>query len=320
MTFCVTGATGFIGGHLLARLTTMAPSPIIRCLSRRPPALADSAANQAAFIQGDLLDPSALRKLLVPGATVLNLAFLSDRPGDENLRAATELADACVRARARRLIHLSTATVVGCEPTNLVDEATACNPVTGYEKVKLGIENALLRTGGRALEVAVLRPTAVFGRGGKNLVKLGRDLVSRSALARYLTSCFQGDRTMNLVSVEVVVEAIHLLATTPKAIGSQIYLVSDDETDSNNYRAVEDVFLRAFGRSPYPLPVMPLPSLAQRAAFVLLGRSNTNPRRRYSCAKLMALGLVKPLDFRTAIDAYARHLALQYRRSGVVSG
>lgn len=319
MTFCVTGATGFIGHHLLARLAAMTPTPIVRCLSRRPPTPTDSAPNAPAFFQGDLLNPGSLEKLLVPEATVLNLAFIGDRPERENLRAASELANACVRAGVRRLIHLSTATVVGRVSTDLVDETTECNPMTEYEKVKLSVENTLLQAAAE-LEVAVLRPTAVFGPGGKNLVKLGRDLVSRSAFERYLAACFHGCRRMNLVSVEVVVEAIHLLATTPAIIGSQIYLVSDDEVESNNYRAVEDRFLRAFDRARYPLPVVPLLPLVQRSVLALLGRSNTSPRRNYSCSKLLALGLVKPVDFENAIDAYARRLAIQYRRSGVVFG
>lgn len=320
MTFCVTGATGFIGRHVLGRLAAMMPTPIIRCLSRRSVAPAEGAPDQAVFIEGDLLDPGSLAAFLLPGATVLNLAFMADRPADDNLRAASELVNACIRAGVRRLVHLSTATVVGRVPTDLVDEGTACNPITEYERVKLDIERALLQAAGRDLEVAILRPTAVFGAGGKNLVKLGRDIVSRGVWRRYLTACLQGRRTMNLVSVETVVEAIYLLATTPQAVGGQAYLVSDDEAESNNYRAVEDSFLHAFAGSRYPLPVAPLPPLVQRAAFKLLGRSNTNPCRRYACAKLLALGLVKPMDFQAAIDAYARHLAIQYGRSGKVFG
>jgi len=50
------------------------------------------------------------------------------------------------------------------------------------------------------------------------------------------------------------------------------------------------------------------------------GRSNTNPLRRVSPAKLRGLGFRAPATFEAALEDYARYLAAQFAREGEVRG
>ena len=131
---CITGASGFIGQQVLHHLSAL-DIPRIRCLFRDP-ARALIAGQQAEVLQGDMRSASSLEEWLSEGAVVLNLAFDANAEPAYNLAAAVALAGACARANAKRLIHLSTAAVVGTNPDNTIDESSECKPSTPYEAVK----------------------------------------------------------------------------------------------------------------------------------------------------------------------------------------
>ena len=80
-------------------------------------------------------------------------------------RAARALADACAKARILRLVHVSTAVVVGDSASSVIDEKTPCDPATAYELAKFQVERLLMEKARDAFELVILRPTAVFGPG-----------------------------------------------------------------------------------------------------------------------------------------------------------
>jgi nucleoside-diphosphate-sugar epimerase len=309
------GASGFIGRHLLSGVLR-GPAPI-RCLARHASALTGE--SDVEVVEGDMRDEASVERCLEPGATVINLAYDRAAPAADNVAAARVLARACKRKRVARLLHLSTATVVGKNAAGLIDETSRCEPATAYESAKFAIEEALRAERG-AHELVIVRPTAVFGTGGRNVVKLAREMAGGTAIPRYLRACLQGRRAMNLVSVETVCAAIVHLASRPGSHAHGVFIVSEDDAPQNNYRDVEDVLMKAFGRAPYGLPPVPLPVFVARSVRRLAGRSSGDPQRRFSSAKLLRTGFVKPLDFDEALRRYASHLARQFHTRGEVLG
>ena len=312
---CVTGASGFIGRHLLAHLSRTGHAPL-RCLARDPARLYGHP--QLAVTEGDLRDPAALERFVVPGATVFNLAFDLAATPHERVEAAAALARVCEACGAKRLVHLSTATVVGDNREPVIDERSRCQAATPYERAKLAIEETLAK-GLSGTELVVLRPTAVFGPGGLNVVKLAREIAAGSRGTRYLRACFHGRRPLNLVSVENVIAALVFLASAKPPVEG-IFIVSDAEDPANNYLDVERMLASAFGCADNPLPVLSMPSALRDLLLRMLGRMEGNSSRRYSSDKLSALGHVKPARFESAFAAYAEYLAAQFRRDGEVSG
>jgi nucleoside-diphosphate-sugar epimerase len=300
----VFGASGFIGTHLVRRAAARWTGPVLAVARRPMPGVPE----RAIVIDAALEQLAVAPQTLPAGSVVVNVAFAVDAGVDENVALARRLADVCCAIDARRLVHVSTATVVGDAGGRWVDETTPCHPVTDYQAAKLAVEMALKdRLAGR-VPVVILRPTAVFGPGGRNLLKLAGDLRGRSALENYVRSSLFGRRPMNLVPVETVVDAVLFAASAPRAVEDGLYLVADDEVPANNFRDVERVIRRALGRPALPLPPLPLSPLLGIVHRVA-GRRAGQTRVRYSGRRLRDAGFTPPATFGEALDAYAATLA-----------
>src|SRR5437764_740032 len=77
----VTGATGYVGGRLLRRLETDARRRV-RCLTRRPEALAGRVAQHTEVFAGDALDPASLARSMHRVDTAYYLIHSMDASGD----------------------------------------------------------------------------------------------------------------------------------------------------------------------------------------------------------------------------------------------
>jgi nucleoside-diphosphate-sugar epimerase len=195
--------------------------------------------------------------------------------------------------------------VAGNVANNVVTEETECRPSNNYEAAKLAVERLVLQANGRTFETTVLRPTAVFGAGGKNLLKLACDLVQRPAVVNYAKSCLQGRRRMNLVHIDNVTAALAFLVDAPRDVDGEVFIISDDESPINNYRDVEQILARGLGVRDYPLPPIALPRTVLSVALRLMGRTNTNPDRVYDGSKLLHAGFKKPMPFEQGLALFA---------------
>lgn len=291
----VTGATGFIGrrlvGHLVAR-----GDAAVRVLVRNYSAIAGTGVGNGAKV-GDMRDPAALAQILEEGCTWVNVAQL-DLPSEaDQINVMASLMEVCRKRRIKRLVHCSTAVVAGRSSVAVVNENTDCQPGNRYEATKLAIERFLIQKNSDSLEVAVLRPTAVFGPRGRNLIKLATDLERRPAIVNYLKSCLEGSRRMNLVHVDNVVAALAFLIDTPECVAGEIFIISDDEYPGNNYRDVERRLMAGLGIPDYPVAPAATPQWILSAALRAAGRTNIYPYRVYDCSKIVGFGLKKPVTF-----------------------
>lgn len=164
-TVALTGASGFVGRHLLARLR-QAGSPL-RVLSRRGPV------GGVETIAGDLADEHALRRLVDGADRVVHLAGLVKSPHAE----AFTRVNAHGTERLARAIAASTARLV------LVSSLAARHPgVSAYAASKRAAETAALAVLG-AERVTVVRPPAIYGPGDRATLLIFRQLAGRWLLA-----------------------------------------------------------------------------------------------------------------------------------------
>lgn len=307
----VAGGTGFIGKRLVNFLAARSDCEV-RVLVRHPTDLRQSAVT----VVGNILEVESLSRFLVPGGTLINLVNLEHLSVVENIRAAESLLDACVAAGVKHFIYSSTAAVAGRAREDVVNEDTECKPGNQYETTKSSVERILLGRSPADLDVSILRPTAVFGPGGKNLMKLAVDLHQRPQILNYAKSSLQGRRRMNLVHIDNVVAALAFLTDSGPGSGKEIYIVSDDESPNNNYQDVEKCLLACFGIPQYPISPLPISGIVLTLALHLTGRTNTNPHRVYDSSKLSNAGFKKPVTFEDGLADFARWYSSQFKRYG----
>lgn len=305
-TIVVLGASGYIGQRLVAELVD-AGNARVRVLSRSRQR--DLAANAfpvgVDIVEGDLLDPDSLATLCEPDCTVIHLAYLWGAGEEQNLTTIRNLTKACKAAKVKRLIHLSTAMVTGRTRQDQITEAEACRPLTEYATTKLKIEQAVINAGDGSFDIAILRPTAVFGPGSENLKKLAQDLVAGKRVRNYLKSCIFGKRRMNLVHISNVVASIVFLTVRSENLDGQVFIVSDADIAENNFQDVERILMRELRIPDYKFPPLTVPPFVLSLFLTCLGKDNTNPRCDYFSGKLTKLGFRRPVGFEEGLADYA---------------
>ena len=314
----IVGATGFIGSSLLETLIGQ-NNRDIRVLVHRQDYVVESGKKTVTVVQGNLLDPRSLEGLIVPGCTVVNSAYIQNGTVDENIQAVVNLAEACVNGGARRLIHCSTAIFRGRHMTGRIDETADCIPLGEYETAKIQTEEILQRKFKGHLELFILRPTAVFAPGGKNLTKIADKLHNGNQASNYLRSCINHKRHLNLVSLPNVVAAIEFMIRHPGPGSDPVYIIADDECSKNNYRFVERILLQEFGKPKYSLPLFCFPHIFIRFICRLLrffGVQITFLDHCYSSEKISNEGFQKKAAFIDSLNSFAAwHLKNQEGQS-----
>ena len=159
-TVFLTGATGFIGGHVLRRLARSGRHRIL-CLSRNSNVLSDRMrrADNVEWIVGELSEAATYAKALSQADVVIHLAAATGAasPGqlrDVNYGGTRALMDACKEVAAARIVYVSSIAVTG---RNLVHYP--------YAQSKLAAEKAVQDSG---LDFVIVRPTIVLGEGAPN--------------------------------------------------------------------------------------------------------------------------------------------------------
>lgn len=303
-TIHIFGGTGFIGRHLCNTLLGKTDATI-RLFSRRRNVSIPEPVKPVELVYGDMLSEESVEKFVTRNGIIVNLAHLSSESRDANLTAISNLADACIKNEAKRLIHCSTAVVVGKTQENSITEETECRPNSDYERIKLAVENLLIEKLKDKVELAILRPTAVFGEGGKNLVKTANELTLGSRITNTLKTSLFYKRRLNLVCVENVVAGLIFLSGTGNTWNGEQFIISDDDDDENTYYDTIALLSGYLGMKPPRTIYLPFRHLVMRILLAGLGRSNANIHRIYSSEKLVDIGFKKSIEYREGVKRFA---------------
>ena len=216
----ITGGTGFIGRHLLARHVALGDR--VRYLTRKKPL--ESIPGAEIFI-GDLSASETLRGF-VQGADVLYhcAAELRDASAMEktNVTGTTNLLRAAT-GEIGRWVQLSSTGIYGAVRHGEVREDAEIRPGNAYERSKAAAD-ALVLAAAEKLSCVLLRPSNVYGADMPNqsLFQLIR-MIDKGLFF------FIGPRgaTANYVHVENVVDALLACAHATLPANGRAYIVSD---------------------------------------------------------------------------------------------
>lgn len=229
----VTGANGFIGRALCARLRQH-EFDVVAIVRRSALLSADSQVKT--FLVSDLTERSALRSALRGVDVVYHAAgrahvlHESDPDPDRaferaNVSATEAVAQVAIDCGVRRVVLLSSIGVHGRGPTEVpLTERSPIAPVDAYARSKWQAELALQQAcaGGR-LESVIVRPPLVHGPGVKgNFLRLLR--LARSGLPLPL-GAFMARRSY--IGLDNLCDLLILAGTTPAAAG-EVFVPADD--------------------------------------------------------------------------------------------
>lgn len=207
-TVFLTGATGFIGSHLLDRLLEIGVREV-RCLARRPLPWHPSSDARIVRIAGDLTQVSSWASALLGVDVVIHVAgrTAAKTPAElyeTNVDGTVALLEA-VRTQTptvHRVIVASSLAAIGKTASGVADESSSLNPVSAYGASKAEMERALVAFSD--LPITVVRPPAVYGPREENIF-----LIIRAAHRGLFAATAPIDQPiMSLIHVDDLVEGM----------------------------------------------------------------------------------------------------------------
>jgi len=257
----ITGATGYIGQHLVSALRQRNAKvcTLVQDLTRIGQVWPEGAVEGR---YGDLAKTETLNNVCKGIDTVFHLASYAQNE-DKNVSEQEEhhwsitvtgtqaLLTEATRKGVKRFIFLSTVKVMGEGGATCLDESGLAAPQSSYGRAKLAAEKLVLEAGEKhGMHVCNLRLPMVYG------------LDNRGNLARMIASIDNGwfpplpevNNKRSLVHVSDVIQALLLAAENPVS-RNQTYIVTDSQVYST--RRIYMLICQALGKtaSRWTIPV-----------------------------------------------------------------
>lgn len=328
MKVLVTGATGFIGRHLVAAL--LPRKEAIRILARNAEqAEAIWSPGVLEVVQRDLANSLTLGDLCDGIDTIFHLAGGSfaenDNTGEAErlhqkvaVEGTEELLRRAAGAGVKRFIFVSSVKAMGEGGSDCLDEASPELPQTAYGRAKLAAERVVLEAGRTyGMHVCNLRLPMVYGSDGKGNLPRMMAAIDRG----WFPPLPEVKNRRSMIHVDDVVQALLLTAENPKA-SHQTYIVTDGRAYSS--RQIYILLCQTLGRSipGWRFPAGLLRMLAKAgdlAGWVLKREAPLNSQvlykligsAWYSCAKIQReLGYRPRYSLETTLPEILRDLCL----------
>jgi nucleoside-diphosphate-sugar epimerase len=261
----VTGASGFIGQHLVRRLIERGDR--VSCLVRAASRIDELRSSGARLIVGDATDRAGMERALAESQVdvVFHLAGLlkAVRTADfarVNAGGVESVAAACAgRAERPALIVVSSLAASGpCAGDQLRVEGDSPAPVSAYGRSKLGGEMAAARHAGE-MEITIVRPPIVFGPGDRGVLEMFRPI----AHSGIHVVPGREERRVSLIHVADLVAFLLLAAEKSERLrldgapGQGVYFVAAEHDPT--YAELGQAIARALGKKRATVVHMPGP-------------------------------------------------------------
>jgi dihydroflavonol-4-reductase len=261
----ITGATGFVGGHVARAYAAEGAS--MRLLTRSSSNLSGIEGIAAETVVGDLRQPEALRSALSGCDVLVHVAAdyrLWVRDPEEmyaaNVYGTRELLKLAREVGVSRVVYTSSVATMGFKTdATIVDEATPvslANMIGHYKRSKFLAEQEAISAARAGQHVMILNPTTPIGPGDAKPTPTGRILVD------FLNRNFPAyvDTGLNLVDVTEVAR-MHVAALLRGTPGERYILGGENLT-------LKQILDRLSTMTGLPSPTMKVPhAVAMMFAF-----------------------------------------------------
>ncbi|WP_139685729.1 NAD-dependent epimerase/dehydratase family protein [Vibrio tasmaniensis] len=244
----LTGASGFIGSHFIKNETRY------RKVVRRKRTV-DSNQNDIFEIttldsqtdwEGAFCDIKSVIHLAGPAHKQFEYGYYEETI----LKGTIRLAKSAAKAGVKRFVFVSSVLVNGnSSRKGIISVASPIIPANDFAYFKHKTEVALQEIGDKYdMEIVIVRPTLVYGKGAPGNFSMLHRFVSLSVLSPF--GCIKNKR--NFISVYNLVDLLELCAEHPRASG-KVFIAS--EAPSMSTKDFIDNIAKSLGRNIYHIPV-----------------------------------------------------------------
>jgi nucleoside-diphosphate-sugar epimerase len=237
MTVLVTGAAGFLGGHLVDLLVERGES--VRIFARPGEDITRLVDAGVEIYLGDLTDRQSVEAAVAGVDHVLHCAARTGPwgPVDEykwtNVYGTKLLVEAAMAANVRRIVHVSSITVHGVDIHGTADETAPLNgghdPYSSTKAASERLLQQLIRD--KKAPVTIVRPGLIYGPRDTNSFARFTRMIEQGKMV-FIGS---GRNSLPLIHVKDVARGILLAAETELGLGRAYLLVSDEPITQADY-------------------------------------------------------------------------------------
>jgi len=236
----VIGATGFVGGRVVTALR--AKGRTVRCMARTPEKAQDLAADGVTVVPGDILDPAAVDRA-VEGVSAIVVCVHTISP-----QGASDKGQGFMDVEADGLRHV----VAACKKSGVTrvlyvtSIGVAAHATSSWLRGRWQTEQAMFQSG---LDVTVVRPGMIVGRGGD-----GFSVVARGATKGFAVALAGRRQKFRTIAVDDLAADLVDLMDLPDAAGHAYEVGSDDVL---TMREMTTIAAASIGRKPGGIVFIP---------------------------------------------------------------
>jgi len=210
----VIGATGFVGRRVVAELR--AKGRTVRCMARTPEKAQDLVADGVTVVPGDMLDQGAVdRAVEGVSAIVLCVHTISPQAVDANGQGFMDMEAEGLRHVVAAGTKFGVTRVLYVTSIGVAEHATS-----SWLRGRWQTEQAMFQSG---LDVTVVRPGMIVGRGGD-----GFSVVARGATTGFAMAIAGPRQKFRTIAVDDLAADLVDLMDLPSAAGRAFDVGSDD--------------------------------------------------------------------------------------------
>lgn len=252
MKIFVTGASGFLGSHLVESLANKGYKIIAMIRENSNIELIKNLVTE--FRYGDLEEPETLNKIVKGTDIIIHLAAYYTFHGSRklyekiNVEGTRRLVEVALKHKIQQFIYCSTTEVIGPVKNPPADENTEPNPAYEYGRSKLKAEEIIKDHGLKGLNYTIIRPSGIYGPRNVNDVSYWTitSFAKNSIGTRFIIG--SGENLVQFVHVKDVVEGFTLALEKSDISNRQTYIISEDK--AYTYNQVYEILADLTGRKP----------------------------------------------------------------------
>lgn len=231
MKILITGASGFIGSHLVKRL--LAKKHDLVCLVRKTSKVDFLKKTGISLVTGDILEEEEVNRIFQetrPNSVFHFAAKVLDDKDKESLKANGEITrnicSACYKYGIDRLVYTSSVSVISGNREVPLTENLPYKASDAYGRSKIEAERIIMDFRVKGLKAAIIRPCMVYGEGEPHL--LARILEKVKARRLPVLNVPEMNSKLHIVYIENVVDVLELALEKESALKGT-FMVADKE-------------------------------------------------------------------------------------------